>query len=470
MDVLTEREQHARMTGTPIPRLVTSLALPTVAGMMVSSVYNITDTYFVSQLGTSASAAVGVVFSLQSLIQAVGFSIGMGAGSMISRKLGEKDGESACRYVSSALAMALVLGGLLGVFGLLFLRPLMRLLGSTATILPYSCAYARYILAGAPIMCASFVFNVSMKSEGRAALSAIGITCGNLLNVALDPLLIFTLGMGTGGAALATVISQCVSFSVLLYFFLKKQSTLRLSRHYVSRRAADYLTILRVGAPTLFRQGFASLSTALLNVAAAGFGDAAVAAMSIANRIYLFVRSILVGIGQGFQPVAGYNYGAGIPRRVREAFRFTTLLGTAVACLAAVGIAAFAPQLLALFRRDDPEVIRTGARALRMLCVVLPLLGYSTYVNQMLQCLGRSGSAAFLASCRQGVFYVPLILILPRVLGLLGVQLCQPIADTLTFLVSIPFHLWFFRSPDGLAAALYHGKTAQVKKKRTSPV
>ena len=297
MAVLTEREQHARMTETPIPRLVTSLALPTVAGMMVSSVYNITDTYFVSQLGTSASAAVGVVFSLQSLIQAVGFSIGMGAGSMISRKLGEKDGESACRYVSSAMVMALVFGGLLGLFGLLFLQPLMRLLGSTDTILPYSCAYARYILAGAPVMCPSFVFNVSMKSEGRAALSALGITCGNLLNVALDPLLIFTFGLGTGGAALATVVSQCVSFCVLLYFFLKKQSTLRIARRYVSRRAADYLTIIRVGAPTLFRQGFASLSTALLNVAAAGFGDAAVAAMSIANRIYLFVRSILVGIG-----------------------------------------------------------------------------------------------------------------------------------------------------------------------------
>ncbi len=460
MAVLTEREQHARMTETPIPRLVTSLALPTVAGMMVSSVYNITDTYFVSQLGTSASAAVGVVFSLQSLIQAVGFSIGMGAGSMISRKLGEKDGESACRYVSSAMVMALVFGGLLGLFGLLFLQPLMRLLGSTDTILPYSCAYARYILAGAPVMCASFVFNVSMKSEGRAALSALGITCGNLLNVALDPLLIFTFGLGTGGAALATVVSQCVSFCVLLYFFLKKQSTLRIARRYVSRRAADYLTIIRVGAPTLFRQGFASLSTALLNVAAAGFGDAAVAAMSIANRIYLFVRSILVGIGQGFQPVAGYNYGAGIPKRVRSAFWFTTALGTAVACLSAAGIALLAPQLLALFRRDDPEVIAMGTRALRMLCAVLPMLGYSTYVNQMLQCLGRSGSAAFLASCRQGIFYVPLILILPRLLAFLGVQLCQPVADTMTFLVSIPFHLWFFRSPEGLAASTHRRETA----------
>lgn len=455
-----EQQQFIRMTQTPIPRLVMSMALPTVAGMLVSSIYNITDTYFVSRIGTSASAAVGVVFSVQSLIQAVGFCIGMGSGSIISRKLGEKDTETASRYVSSAFALALCMGLLLAIFGLSFLEPLLLLLGATETSLPYACDYARYILLAAPVMCSSFVLNVAMKSEGRATLSTVGLTCGNVLNVILDPILMFPLGLGTAGAAIATAVSQCVSFVLLTIFFFKKQDSLRLHPRYISRKAADYATIVRVGAPTLFRQGCASLATALMNGQAAVFGDAAVAAMSIATRIYLFVRSILVGIGQGFQPVAGYNYGAKLPGRVKEAFRFTTLLGTAIAAVAAVVIALLAPQLMMIFRRDDTQVIQIGAQALRYLCIVLPFLGYSTYVNQMLQGLGRSGSAAFLASCRQGIFFVPLILVLPRLFFLTGVQLCQPIADGLTALVSIPFHIWFFTSPEGLAACGPEKKSA----------
>ena len=326
----------------------------------------------------------------------------------------------------------------------------MRVLGSTETMLPYSCGYARYILLSAPIFSASFVLNVAMKAEGRATLSMLGLGAGNLLNVALDPLFIFGLGMGTAGAALATALSQCAGFCTLLWFFLKKQDTLRIRWSYVSREPGDYLTIIRVGSPTLCRQGCGSIASALLNNRAMAFGDGAVAAMSIANRVYNMVRSVLVGIGQGFQPVAGFNYGAKRPERVKGAFRFTVVLGTAVASLSAAALALWAPQVMALFRRDDPEVIRMGARAIRMLCAVLPLLGYSTYVNQMLQCLGRSGKATFLASCRQGTLYVPLMLALSSALGFLGIQLCQPAADGLTFLISVPFHLWFFRSPKGL--------------------
>ncbi len=450
MEKLSEEQQYIRMTETPVSRLVTSLAVPTVCGMLVSSIYNITDTFFVSQLGTSASAAVGVVFSIQSLIQAVGFSIAMGSGSMVSRRLGQKDSESASKFVSSAFAMAFVFGTLLGVFGLLFLEPVLSLIGSTETMMPHSVAYARYILAAAPIFAASFVLNVAMKSQGNAMLSTLGMAAGNLLNVVLDPLLIFGLKMGTAGAALATAISQCVSFLALLWCFLKKQDTLHIKWSLVSRDVHDYITIVRVGSPTLCRQGCGSIASALLNNRAMLFGDAAVAAMSIANRVYNVIRSILVGIGQGFQPVAGFNYGAKRPDRVKAAFRFTLVLGTGVALLSTGLLAVSAPQLMALFRRDDPEVIRMGSQALRMLCVVLPLLGYSTYVNQMLQCLGRSGQATFLASCRQGTLYVPLILVLPAVLGFTGIQLTQPIADGLTFLVSIPFHVWFFRSEKGL--------------------
>jgi putative MATE family efflux protein len=446
----TDEQQYIYMTETPVAKLVSALAVPTVGGMLVSSLYNITDTFFVSQLGTSASAAVGVVFSVQSLIQAVGFTLAMGSGSMISRRLGQKDTQSACRFVSTSFLMAFVFGALLGLFGMLFLRPFLGLIGATETMMPHAVAYARYILATAPIFAASFVLNVAMKSQGRATLSMLGLMAGNLLNVVLDPICIFALDMGTSGAALATAVSQWVSFGALLWFFLKKQDTLRIKWQYVSRDWHDYITIVRVGSPTLCRQGCGSIASALLNNRAMLFGDAAVAAMSIANRIYNIVRSILVGIGQGFQPVAGFNYGAKRPDRVKAAFRFTVVLGTAVACAAAAGLAMFAPQIMTVFRRDDPEVIRMGTTALRMLCVVLPLLGYSTYVNQMLQCLGRAGQATFLASCRQGTLYAPLILTLPVLLDFTGIQLTQPIADGLTFLVTIPFHIWFFRSPQGL--------------------
>ena len=346
--------------------------------------------------------------------------------------------------------MAFVFGSLLGMFGLLFLEPLLGLIGSTETMMAHSVAYARYILVIAPIFAASFVLNVAMKSEGNATLSMLGLAAGNLLNVALDPIFIFALDMGTAGAALATAVSQCVSFLALLWFFNHKQETLRIRAGDISRDWHDYVTIVRVGAPTLCRQGCGSIASALLNNRAMLFGDGAVAAMSIANRIYNIVRSVLVGVGQGFQPVAGFNYGAKRPDRVKSAFRFTVVLGTAIAVLCAGSLALWAPQVMAVFRRDDPEVIRMGATAIRMLCGVMPLLAYSTYVNQMLQCLGRAGKATFLASCRQGTLYVPLILILPAVLDLTGIQLTQPIADGLTFLVSIPFHLWFFRSEKGL--------------------
>ena len=370
----TDEQQYIYMTETPVAKLVSALAIPTVGGMLASSIYNITDTFFVSQLGTSASAAVGVVFSVQSLIQAVGFTIAMGSGSMVSRRLGQKDTETACKFVSTAFLMAFVFGALLGLFGLVFLEPFLGIIGATDTMMPLAVAYARYILVTAPVFAASFVLNVAMKSQGRAVLSMLGLMAGNFLNIVLDPIFIFALDLGIAGAALATAVSQCVSFLALLWFFRKKQDTLRIRPRFISRDWHDYVTIVKVGSPTLCRQGCGSIASALLNNRAMVFGDAAVAAMSIANRIYNMVRSVLVGIGQGFQPVAGFNYGAKRPDRVKSAFRFTVVLGTAVGCLTAAALAAFAPQIMAVFRRDDPEVIRMGATALRMLCVVMPFL------------------------------------------------------------------------------------------------
>ena len=439
---LTSEEQHRRMLQTPVPKLVLSLAAPTVASQLISIIYNTADTYFVSQISTSASAAVGVVFSLSSIIQAYGFGVAMGASSLISLRLGEKKDRDANGYASSGFFAELVGGLLILIFGLLFLEPLMRVLGATETMLPHACAYGRIILMGAPIMCCSFVLNCVLRAEGAAVVSMVGLCSGGLINIALDPLFIFTFEMGTAGAAIATVASQCVSLVILSISFLRGRSIVH--PKYVSCHMRDYGQIIAVGFPTIARQGMASLASALMNIQGAIYGDAAVAALTISNKIYLLVRNVMIGIGQGFQPVAGYNYGAGDRKRTREAFLFATKLGTGICILAAGVIAAFAGSIIAWFRNDE-QVVAIGRVALLYACAVMPFMAYSTFVNQLYQCLGFKLPATVLASLRQGICFLPLIFILPHYLGLAGVQATQPASDLLTFFICIPFQIAFFR-------------------------
>ncbi len=442
--ILDSQAQHDYMMTTPIPKLVTHMAVPTVISQLITVIYNTADTYFVSQIDTSAAAAVGIVFSLMSLIQAVGFGLGMGANSLISRALGAKDDEDAYKYASSAFCAAVIFGTLLMIGGLLGLKGMMRVLGSTETILPYACDYGRYILIGAPVMCSAFVLNNILRSEGEAVLAMRGLCTGGILNMILDPILIFKFHMGISGAAAATVISQVVSWGILFSTFVRQKSIVKLGISWISKSLSDYILIVKTGFPTICRQGLASLASALLNVQTGLYGDAAVAAITIANKVYLLLRNIVIGIGQGFQPVAGYNYGAKQQKRVREAFVFTSCLGSAVCFIAAVLLAFQAENVIALFRKD-PEVILIGTRTLYFCCMVMPFMAYSTYVNQLYQCLGFSKWATFLASCRQGIFFIPLVLILPSVVGISGVQIVQPAADFFTFLISIPFQISFFK-------------------------
>ena len=441
---LTAEEQHRRMTETPMARLLVSMSVPTVASQLITIVYNTADTYFVSHIDTSASAAVGVCFSLMSIIQAFGFGMSMGAGSLISRRLGEKRDEEAAVYANSGLAATTLVGALILAFGLPLLAPLMRLLGSTETMLEYSCDYARWILIAAPVSCASFLLSNVLRAEGEAVLSMIGLCVGGMINIALDPLFIFALDMKTGGAALATVLSQGVSFLILLWFFLRKKTVIRLDPRKISRKVSVYFDIVRVGFPTICRQGMASIASALLNNAAGAYGDAATAAVTIANKVYMLVRNIVLGIGQGFQPVAGYNFGAGDHRRVKQSFNVSCMIGTAVCLGAAALIFPFSESIMHWFR-DDPEVIAIGNATLRYFCLAMPFLAYSTFVNQMYQCLGFTVIATLLASCRQGIFFVPYILIMPSIIGIAASQSVQAATDVLTFLVSIPFQIYFFK-------------------------
>ncbi len=443
----SERAAHyKKMTETPVRRLVIKLAIPTIISMLVSSIYNMADTFFVSQLGTSAAGAVGIVFSVMAVIQAIGFTIGMGAGNIASRKLGAQDTEDANRYASTGMFMGLVLSVLLTLFGSVFIDDFMRILGATETILPYARAYARYILLASPVMCLSFIMNNYFRAEGKAFYGMVGITVGGVLNIFLDPLFIFTLGLETAGAAIATALSQLISFIILFTLFLRGKSNLRLSIKYISFKGVYYRNIVFTGLATLARQGLASAASIALNVMASGYGDAAVAAMSIANRITYFLFSIMLGIGQGFQPVAAFNYGAKRYNRVYDATKFTSAISTFMMVTVAIICFIFTRPLIMLFRRDDLEVIAIGVVALRAQALALTLTGITTVTNMALQSTGQKARATLLAMCRQGFFFIPIVLTLPRFIGLLGIELAQGIADVLTFTVSLGFYISFLRS------------------------
>ncbi len=437
--------EYRRMTESPVFGLVLRLSVPTTFSMLITSIYNLADTYFVSSLGNSATSAVGVVFSIQSIIQAVGYGFGMGSQSLISRRLGERKKEEADLIATSGFLASVLMGALLMALGLINVPMIMNFFGATETALPLACDYGFWILLGAPVFCSSFVLNNILRAEGKATLSMIGLCSGGLLNIGLDALFILGFKMGVAGAAIATMLSQIVSFLILISFFIFKKSTVEINLFKTSRRLTDYIDIFRVGLPTVFRQSLGSVATTLLNRAVRPYGDAAMSAVGIANKIYMLLRSMLIGVGQGFQPVAGYNFGAKLYDRVRSAFNSAVFIGTLYGIAAGAVLFLFSGDIIGIFRPGDTEVIDIGGRMLRYLSISLPVLGYSTFVNQLYQSLGFVAPATFLASCRQGIFFIPMILILPHVIGLSGIELTQAISDLLTFVVSIPFHIYMMR-------------------------
>ena len=438
------QQKFDRMTKTPIPRLIGELAVPTIISMLVTSFYNMADTFFVGKINTSATAAVGIVFPLMAMIQAFGFFCGHGSGNYISRQLGAHNFEDASKMSATGFVTAFVLGLGILVIGFLFTDPLLRIMGSTETILPYARSYMRIILIGAPYMTASLVLNNQLRFQGSAFYSMIGITTGAVLNIGLDPLFIFVLDMGVAGAALATIISQFVSFCLLIAGTFRG-GNLRLNLRDFSPSLKYYQNIVKGGAPSLFRQGLGSFATVCLNLMAGPYGDAAIAAMSIVTRISQFAASVVIGFGQGFQPVCGFNYGAKLFKRVQEGFWFCVKFCTSVLLVAAVCGWIFSPNLIGIFLKTDPLVIEYGSQALRLQALTFPLVGWITIANMMLQTIGKTVKASLLAMSRQFLFFVPVILTLPGFLGILGVQLSQPIADFCSFLLAVPLSISVLR-------------------------
>jgi putative MATE family efflux protein len=431
-------DKFEMMTTEPVEKLVCQLAAPTITIMMVSALYNMADTYFVGSLGTSATAAVGISFSFMAIIQAVGFFFGQGSGNYISRALGARNSPDAEKMAATGFFTAFIIGAFLAAAGTRFLSPLLRSLGATETILPYARDYLRFILLGTPFMISSLVLNNLLRFQGSALTGMIGMISGAALNIILDPLFIFVFHLGVMGASLATMISQMVSCMLLFVIGCTGKNNVRILPRNFSPRIKTYKEIVRGGVPSLLRQGLLGLTTILLNHAAGRYGDAVIAAMSIVNRVFLMAGSALIGFGQGFQPVCGFNYGAKLYGRVKQAFRFCLRLSTVI--LFILGIAGFilAPGIIAFFRKDDPVVIQTGALALRFQCVTFPLLGWIFLTNMMLQTMGKAVPAGILAFARQGLFLVPLLFTLAPLLGVLGIQMCIPIADLCTFILTLP--------------------------------
>ncbi len=437
MKFANAEEKRIYMTQEPVEKLVCTLAVPTILSMMITSFYNMADTFFVGKLNTQSTAAVGVVFSLMAVIQAIGFLFGHGSGNYISRQLGAGNMEEAEKMSAVGFFTSFFAGVVILLVCMCLIEPLSYALGSTPTVQPYTVAYMRIILLGAPAMTASLVLNNQMRFQGSAFYAMIGIVSGAVVNIVLDPFFIFICGMGVAGAALATTISQYLSF-ILLIIMVKKGGNIQLRFRNFQPSLHFYKEIIRGGIPALFRQGLASVATIFLNHAAGVYGDAAIAGMSIVSRIMMFANSALIGFGQGFQPVCGFNYGAGKNDRVLKAYWFCVKFSFVVLSVMAVVVFLFAPQFVAIFQKEDADVIKVGTAALRYSVISFPLSAWIVMCNMMLQSIGKGLKASIVASARQGIFFLPLIAILPKLLGLTGVEACQAVSDVFALTISIP--------------------------------
>ncbi len=445
MSRTAKKSQYEKMTETPISKLVVTLSIPTIASMLVTNIYNLVDTAFVGRLGTSASGAVGIVFGFMSIIQAFGFMFGQGSGSILSRALGSQDKESATIHASVGFVGSFMCGLIISLFGFLLLDDIVMFLGSTLTIAPYAKTYISFILAAAPFMCSSFTLNNLLRYEGKASLGMIGLMFGAVLNMVGDPILMFGLGMGIAGAGLSTALSQIVSWSILLFMFLggHTESKINLIKAFQAGPAVVG-NIMATGFPSLLRQGLNSLTTVLLNSRCGVYGDAAVAAMSIVSRIVFFTFSIALGVGQGFQPVSAYNYGARKYSRIREGYRFTAILAEGIILVGVTILIVFASPLIRLMR-DDPEVIEIGTRALRLQALSNLFLPPCMVTEMLYQSTGHRAGATMLSALRSGLLFIPSLLILSSLRGLAGIQEAQPLSVVLSFPFTVMFAVLFFR-------------------------
>lgn len=442
---MTNADQHYyKMTETPVAKLILRLGIPTTISMLITNIYNMADTYFVGTLGESAQAATGVLFTVQAILQGIAFMLGHGGGTFIARHLADKNTQEASKYISTSFFTGGLAGCMILLLGLVFLEPMVLFLGSTQTILPHAMDYGRWILLAAPFIICSLILNNGLRYEGKAFYAMFGLTAGGILNIAGDYLLVIKLGMGVYGAGLATAFSQFISFLILLVMYTKMAQS-SISFRFVSRNGKDLLAICRVGFPSLIRQGLTSVTVGILNNVTKPFGDAAIAAMSVVNRYSNFLMCVGLGMGQGFQPVASFNYQARKYDRVKKGLIFTTVFGLVFIGSMSLLSIAFAEQIIALFQKNS-EVIIIGAAALRFTAFGMMFMPFSVPVNMLYQSIQQPTISSILSMIRSGAVTIPMLLIAVPLIGITGIQIAQPTADVLAGLLSIPFVIRFLRS------------------------
>ena len=442
---MTTAEAHyQKMTQTPVAKLILKLGIPTTISMLITSIYNMADTYFVGTLGESAQAATGVLFTLQAIIQGIGFMLGQGSGTFISRELANKDTQKATMYVSSSFFAGAAVGLFILAVGMPLLAPMVRFLGSTETILPHAMDYGFWVLISAPFVLCSLVLNNGLRFEGKAFYAMFGLTTGGLLNIFGDWLLVARLGLGVYGAGLATAVSQMVSFTILFIMY-RKMAQSSISIRAVSRNVRTYLSLVRVGFPSLIRQGLTALTTGILNNLTKPFGDAAIAAMSVVSRYSMFLMCVGLGMGQGFQPVAAFNYQAKKYDRVKKGLVFLVLFAvTFIGSLAVVSI--FHAENIVRIFQEAPEVIAIGAPALRNYALGMIFMAFSVPVNMLYQSIQKPAISSVLSLIRSGAVTIPLLLVGVPLFGLSAIQMAQPTADIIAGTISIPFIIRFLRT------------------------
>ena len=442
---MTNADLHyEKMTRTPVAKLILKLGIPTTISMLITSVYNMADTYFVGASGESAQAATGVLFTLQAVIQGIAFMLGHGGGTFVSRNLADKNINEASKFVSTSFFTGGAVGIVILVLGQIFLEPMVLMLGSTRTILPHAKDYGVWILTACPFIICSLIINNALRYEGKAFYAMFGLTAGGLLNIFGDYLLVSKLNMGVYGAGLATCVSQIVSFVILLIMYFKMAQS-KISIRYVSKDPRVYYDIVRVGLPSLIRQGLNAVTSGVLNNVTKPFGDAAIAAMSVVNRYSSFLMCVGLGMGQGFQPVASFNYQAKKYSRVKNGMLFT--MGFGMVFIGGMSLISmiFSDFIITLFQ-SHPDVIAVGSKAMRLAALGMMFMPLSVPVNMLYQSIQQPKISSVLSMIRSGAVTIPLLLLGVPVLGLLGVQIAQPTADIVAGIISIFFIVRFIKT------------------------
>ncbi|MFP4199610.1 MAG: MATE family efflux transporter [Halanaerobium sp.] len=452
-------EKTRKLAEMPIPKLLTEMSIPAIIGMLVTAVYNIADTIFVGRIGTEAIGAVTIAFPLFMIISAIGLAFGIGSASFISRLLGEDNKKMANQVSTTSIITTFIIGILFAAGGLYYLKPILRLFGATDAIMPYAVNYTAIIIIGSIFTMSNMNMNNMVRAEGSAKMSMVALSTGAVLNIILDPILIFTFKMGVAGASTATVIAQAVSSIMLIAFYKSDRSVLDFKIREFKPSLSIYSEIMKIGIPTLIRQILSSVAMTLLNNMAAVYGSAAVASIGIINRVFAFGFFIIAGFTQGFQPVAGFNFGARKIVRLKDSIKITIKRTTIFGAALFVIFYFYNEQVISFFSRD-PEVIKIAASGLKYYALILPMLGFGITINTLFQALGHGIPATILSLSRQGFFFIPAIFLLSNNFGLSGIFMAQPAADGLTFILTVVLFIYIYREIKELEAE----KAAETKR------